>query len=205
MFEAFPKLTRFSHGWTVTEKLDGTNAAIVIYPRHTLEYDDKTVRAVVASNGIEYNVFAQSRNRLITPASDNMGFARFVQDNADDLIEALGEGRHFGEWWGAGIQRRYDMTEKRFSLFNAPRWIGPKQGGKLPERVDVVPIIINDAYLANPAEAFDEAMNGLKIMGSHAAPGFMNPEGIVMFHKPSGTTFKKTFEYDEAGKWATTD
>jgi hypothetical protein len=30
----------------------------------------------------------------------------------------------------------------------------------------------------------------------------MNPEGLVAFHRASGLLFKKTFEYDEAGKWA---
>ena len=31
-------------------------------------------------------------------------------------------GRHFGEWWGSGIQRGYGLDEKTFSLFNAYRW-----------------------------------------------------------------------------------
>ena len=30
MFEPFPKLTRFSQDWTVTEKIDGSNAQIFI-------------------------------------------------------------------------------------------------------------------------------------------------------------------------------
>ena len=33
MFERFASLTRFSHGWTVTEKLDGTNACVLIVPQ----------------------------------------------------------------------------------------------------------------------------------------------------------------------------
>jgi hypothetical protein len=203
MFERFPSLTRFSQGWTVTEKLDGTNAQIIIVPANEVAAGQVGEGMKLGYNAAsDLVILAGSRNRLINTSADNNGFARFVSDNAQDLIEALGEGRHFGEWWGSGIQRNYGLKEKRFSLFNASRWIGPKQGGKLPDRVDVVPIIINNEYLGNPAQAFDEAMNGLKTMGSHAAPGFMNPEGIVMHHRASGTTFKKTFDYDEAGKWA---
>lgn len=31
--------------------------------------------------------------------------------------------------------------------------------------------------------------------------GFMDPEGIVIYHTGSGTLYKKTFENDE-GKWS---
>ena len=34
-FERFPSLTRFSHGWTITEKLDGTNAQVAIIPQES--------------------------------------------------------------------------------------------------------------------------------------------------------------------------
>jgi len=29
-FEKFPSLTRFSQGWTITEKIDGTNAQVAV-------------------------------------------------------------------------------------------------------------------------------------------------------------------------------
>jgi hypothetical protein len=54
----------------------------------------------------------------------------------------------------------------------------------------------------NPGESAAAALALLKDRGSLFAPGFDNPEGIVMRHGPSGTLFKKTFDYDEAGKWA---
>ena len=41
----------------------------------------------------------------------------------------------------------------------------------------------------------------LRLRGSKAAPGFMKPEGIVIFHTKSGAVFKKTLEKDESGKW----
>ncbi len=198
MFEAFPKLTRFSHGWTVTEKIDGTNSQIII--THQDNIKDSDPKAIAYDNG--YYIHAGSRNRLIYPGNDNAGFAAFVSSNAGALIEALGEGRHFGEWWGSGIQRRYDMKEKRFSLFNVNRWQGPKDNGMLPPQVDVVPALLLNQYVGDTSKTFDDILEGLRIGGSHAAPGFMNPEGIVMFHYPSRTTFKKTFDYDEQGKWA---
>ncbi len=36
--------------------------------------------------------------------------------------------------------------------------------------------------------------------GSLAAPGFMKPEGIVIFHAQGNVAFKKTFDKDNAGK-----
>lgn len=205
MFERFPSLTRFSHGWTITEKLDGTNAAVVIVSfldSADAVYADRAVAKV----GDTY-VFAQSRSKLITPgkSTDNHGFAQFVKDNAEEFVAKLGEGRHFGEWVGKGVNKRhYNLPDKRFALFNVGRW----EDADLPERVTTVPTIVKNAYLDNPGEVAIEAMNGLRIMGSHFGPrddhgfGFGNPEGVVMYHHPSNTAFKKTFDYDEMGKWA---
>jgi hypothetical protein len=113
------------------------------------------------------------------------------------LVKTLGEGRHYGEWWGQGIQRGYGLSEKRFSLFNTLRW---KQT-ELPEGLYVVPCLVDNEYIDNPGQAADNIMFRLKSKGSRAAPGFMDPEGIVMFHRASGVAFKKTFDYDEYGKW----
>ena len=44
-------------------------------------------------------------------------------------------------------------------------------------------------------------MAKLKETGSIASPGFMNPEGVVIFHTGKvQVLFKKTFEKDEKGK-----
>ena len=201
-FEKFGSLTRFSQGWTITEKLDGTNGQIAISPRYTTEYDDVAVRALVAEDGIEYNIFAGSRNRWLQPTKerDNMGFARFVAENASELLK-LGEGRHFGEWYGSGIQRGYGLTkgDKRFALFNAGRW---SDADIRPECCEVVHTFLLDEYVSNPYAAAQGVMSMMETQGSYHIPGFMKPEGIVMFHRKSGTSFKKTFDYDEKGKWA---
>jgi hypothetical protein len=45
-----------------------------------------------------------------------------------------------------------------------------------------------------------DALKSLTENGSRAAPGFMNPEGIVIFHIASRHLFKKTLLNDEKPK-----
>lgn len=175
-FVPFEKMARLSRGCVITEKLDGTNAQIFIH-------DD----------GVTIEV--GSRNRWITPADDNYGFAGWVERNRDDLLR-LGPGRHFGEWWGSGIQRRYGLTgdDKRFSLFNTGRWLtNPDR----PECCHVVPMLYAGVFSDT---AVEQTLANLASGGSVAAPGFMDPEGIVVFHSASRTLFKKTIKNDEAPK-----
>lgn len=170
-FQAFPKIPRLSRDCIITEKLDGTNASIII-----------------TEDG---QVGAASRNRLITPEDDNFGFARWVQDNRDDLLE-LGPGRFFGEWWGNGIQRGYGLNEKRFSLFHTGGITG-----NLPECVGVVPTLLTCEF---NTLVISSVLDSLKQWGSIAAPGFMNPEGIVIYHTASRQLFKKLIENDHQPK-----
>jgi hypothetical protein len=46
----------------------------------------------------------------------------------------------------------------------------------------------------------EAALIDLKVNGSYAAPGYMNPEGIVVFHVAGNVGFKKTLEKDEQPK-----
>lgn len=199
MFEKFPSLTRFSHGWTVTEKLDGTNGAILIEHESQVPEEFRG-QALLKTNAIQPTyLFAQSRNRMLSLEQDNHGFARFVHDNAEALVAALGEGRHFGEWVGKGVNKRhYNLDQKVFALFNTHRWAGLNA---LDGRLRCVPVLA-EGYMGEPGAYFDQIMGELKEDGSGFAPGYLDPEGIVMRHGPSGTLFKKTFDYDEKGKWA---
>jgi hypothetical protein len=43
-------------------------------------------------------------------------------------------------------------------------------------------------------------MESLRINGSVAVPGFLKPEGIVVFHVAAGKLFKATLESDEKAK-----
>jgi len=138
-------------------------------------------------------IYAGSRSRWITPTEDNFGFAAWVSDNAEELA-TLGEGRHFGEWWGAGIQRGYGLPkgEKRFSLFNVSRW-----GEERPACCHVVPTLYRGPF-SQPA--VERCLDGLQCNGSEAAPGFMKPEGVVIFHTAANLGFKRTIEKDEVPK-----
>lgn len=171
-FIEFPKMARLSRECIITEKIDGTNAQIYI-----------------GENG---EFLTGSRTRWITPENDNAGFARWAYERKDDLIRDLGTGRHFGEWWGNGIQRNYDLKEKRFSLFNATRW-----GENPPQHCHVVPILYRGIFCSGEVEM---ALIRLIENGSIAAPGFMKPEGVVVFHVAAGIGFKKTIEKDEQPK-----
>ena len=170
-FIEFPKMARLSREIIITEKIDGTNGCVL-----------------VAEDG---RVRAGSRTRWITPQDDNFGFALWVEQNATALRE-LGPGRHFGEWWGVGIQRNYGLHERRFSLFNTHRW-----GESRPACCHVVPTLYRGPF---DMGAINGRLDVLAMNGSAAAPGFMKPEGIVVFHTAANFGFKKTLERDEVPK-----
>lgn len=174
IFEKFPAIKRLKRSCVITEKLDGTNAQI--------NFD------------VDGNILCGSRKRAITPEDDNYGFARWAHENKSGLFSVLGEGRHYGEWWGSGIQRRYGMDKKIFSLFNSGRWAESDLEGV--DQLSVVPVLYAGEFTSDQV---DEAMNKLKGC-SIAAAGYNNPEGIVVFHSQIKQMFKVTFEHDESGK-----
>ena len=148
-FIPFPKIPRLNRPITITEKIDGTNAAIHITGRYS---DERGVQAYKVDlddvNDIGV-IVPQSRQRLITPEQDNFGFARWVKENAQALREVLGPGVHFGEWWGQGIQRGYRQDRKWFSLFNYTRWSNdPSLASLASIGVQVVPILYHGPWMA---------------------------------------------------------
>jgi hypothetical protein len=173
-FTEFPKMARFAREIIITEKIDGTNAQIC-----------------VSDDGTE--LWAGSRSRWIMPSDDNFGFAAWVHANRDELL-TLGPGRHFGEWWGSGIQRGYGLQkgEKRFSLFNVTRW-----GESRPACCHVVPVLYRGEF---STDAVEITLDSLRDFGSEAAPGFMKPEGVVIFHTAGNVGFKRTIEKDDQPK-----
>jgi hypothetical protein len=194
VFEGFPKIGRLKRDMVITEKIDGTNAQVIILTAPEL-FDSPGVevaKAIASKDGL--TMFAASRTRLITPTDDNYGFAKFVAANAERLW-ALGPGRHFGEWWGQGIQRNYGLTEKRFSLFNAHRWQSENSGR--PACCSVVPVLARHTF---DSRVIDETLAALAVGGSVAAPGFMKPEGIIVFHVPTQTMYKRTIDKDDEPK-----
>lgn len=188
-FQPWPKIARLNRGMVITEKIDGTNAAIG-----------------VTEDG---EVYAQSRTRIVTPEADNFGFAAWVQKHAEYFVVTLGSGLHFGEWWGRGIQRGYGQDLRHFSLFNVARY-GPQfirpdlgyEGDVLPDDsvVTTVPVLYEGQFNTTTV---DNAVELLRTTGSKAAPGFMKPEGVVVFLPAARTMFKVTLEGDEKPKGST--
>jgi len=242
-FEPYRKIPRLNRDITITEKLDGTNAQILIEPDE------------------DGDVWAGSKNRWLAPGvgkdadKDNYGFAAWVAGNEAEIRRTLGPGVHRGEWWGAGIQRKYGLTAKRFSLFNVSRYgeqtafLDPRctwGGGDSPEApvdhkfhkgvkvcacrearaaikaeiggvvIEPVPVLYrgpwfgtveitpSNSTIATPYNGYAPALalQLLETEGSVAAPGFMDPEGIVVFHEASGQLYKVTLTGDEKPKGA---
>lgn len=173
-FQEFRKIPRLSRDIVITEKIDGTNGIIGI-----------------TEDG-EFNV--GSRSRWLTPGTgDNHGFLLWALSNREELLN-LGPGYHFGEWWGLGIQRGYNLKEKRFSLFNVHRW---GDESVRPSCCSVVPTLYRGEF--HTTEVL-QCLHELKANGSKASPGFDKPEGVVIFHTASGYLFKKTIVGDEHHK-----
>lgn len=173
-FIPFPKIPRWSKEQhiVITEKIDGTNACIWIN-------DDCT------------ELKCGSRTRWITPEDDNFGFAAWAERNKTALL-GLGKGTHYGEWWGLGIQRCYNMHKRQFSLFNTLRWGTDEQRERIAGIADVesVPVLYQGPFSET---AIDDTMQRLWEGGSVASPGFRNPEGVVIYMPGSRTLYKKTF------------
>lgn len=180
LFRAWPKIPRVENKKEFyTEKIDGTNACIII--QSLLPEEDHVPISIGkrVEGGLIHRIWAQSRNRLIYEGDDNFGFAKWVGNNLEELFQ-LGEGYHYGEWWGAGIGRRYDMDEKVFSLFNTKRW--GAHNPNTPACCRAVPTI--------HANSLEEARKQLIEGGSLAAPGFMNVEGVIVYEYNTNTYWK---------------
>lgn len=200
-YPAFRKIPRLERSVVMTEKIDGTNGLIYI-PQTALNEEGRVsvlhldniepppaACEIIAESGAV--IYAGSRNRWLHEKADNHGFFHFVRDQAEMLIETLGVGLHYGEWWGRGIQRGYGLDEKRFSLFNVSRW-----GEELPAPLGVVPVLETFPTMTEAAHELNRWARRLDANGSMAAPGYMNPEGIVLFHERSGQLFKYTLDGD---------
>ena len=193
-FEAWPKIPRLRREITITEKIDGTNAQVCIMPisEEDMVLDNDAPYVAIVDGAV---IYAGSRSRWITPGkdTDNFGFAAWVQENAVELA-TLGFGRHYGEWWGQGIQRGYSKNCKTFSLFNTARPVET-----LPDCVSQVPVLSQGV---DRGDAVENALATLAQYGSVAAPSFMKPEGIVVYHSAARSRFKVLLEGDDIPKGA---
>jgi hypothetical protein len=218
-FVGFPKIPRlYKGGIIVTEKIDGTNASILIEEH---EKPDTALGKVVGLGVPEgavsvetathtYFLYAGSRARWLWDGEDNFGFWQWMYQNASALAVGLGEGHHFGEWWGRGIQRGYHQTNRTFSLFNTGRWYDPVMPNKVegddegPEAIppiiglSVVPILYIGPWFGRPADPVSEALRRLKYSGSTLDPN-TESEGVVVYHEASGHYYKAPFGGERKG------
>lgn len=201
-FESFPKIPRLKRELIITEKLDGTNACVAWFPLASPEEKDYAIHDpycldCVVIDDVFCGLYAGSRTRWIAPEGtpgagkgcDNFAFAQWVSNNVGELAK-LGHGRHFGEWYGKGIQRNYGLPDKRFALFNTARW--GAHNPNTPACCEVTTVM--------PTQDPDEAISLLRTLGSHHVPGWMQPEGIVVYHTASRNLYKVSLENDAEGK-----
>ena len=196
-FVKYPKTARWASPFDITEKLDGTNAAVLIRtmtPELEDDYHasvDEPFRVLFNELGPEYAVAAQSRTRVITPDDDNYGFARWVFNNADTLVTDLGPGTHYGEWWGAKIQRAYGLTdgERYFSLFDRKRYSDDLyHGGAHTPGLTLVPLLnAGDEF---STEELEDSLQWLVENGSAVGTGFDRAEGVVVHFHHNGMRLK---------------
>lgn len=185
-FKPFGKIPRLNREVVITEKIDGTNGIICVDQENN-------------------KVYAGSRNRWLAAGSDNFGFHNWVMQNADILRELLGHGYHYGEWWGQGIQRRYGMDKKVFSLFNTHRWgflndeayKGTHKDIKGNNLLSCVPVLYQGDF---DTAKIEEVRSKLKEDGSSASPGFMDPEGVMVYHTAARFMMKYPFKDAPKGK-----
>lgn len=122
-----------------TTKLHGTNAAIV-FTWNMLKH--------------EYEVHAQSRKNIITPNSDNAGFAAFAHTTNTEAIlskieKELGDDmgytpeviRVYGEWCGGNIQKGVALNglDKMFVIFAIKvdkQWLSDDKLSKIKSQED---------------------------------------------------------------------
>jgi hypothetical protein len=200
-FVQFPKIPRLKKEVVITEKVDGTSAQIAIIElgnevAYNMAAADPYVLRVYPSERTGDNPWALkagSRNRWLKIGADNFNFAGWVLEHSDEL-KSLGLGRHYGEWYGKGIQRDYGLWDKKFALFNVARW--NDENPNRPACCQVVPILARGENVDT-----DVVMEKLFREGSVLAPGYGRPEGIVVFHSASRQLYKRTFDQD-GGKWA---
>lgn len=214
-FRAWPKTPRLNRDIVVTEKIDGTNGAIIIDGPHPFGWHVDgapegtslvfTGEDIAGTPDHEWIVGAQSRNRLVgfTKAADNHGFGKWVADRAEALVHILGAGHHFGEFWGQGIARNYGLDHKRFSLFNVARGqqlieLAGKDGWVAPG-LDTVPVLYQGPFGEDHIRA---AVNELHHRGSFvAAEGWQGKaEGVCVFHTASRQVYKVLLHNDELPK-----
>jgi tRNA-binding EMAP/Myf-like protein len=118
-------------GYRAKVKLDGTNGGVQVHP--------------------DGRVLAQSRSQVLDLGADNMGFGRWVAENAGYFAALAREQLLvvFGEWCGQGIQKRAAISQisrKVFVVFAAQFGDGVSRAA----RVEVEPARLRELLPPHP-------------------------------------------------------
>jgi len=92
--------------------------------------------------------------------NDNHGFSKWAHENKEDLIDFLGEGYHYGEWCGPGIQNGEGLTERGFYLFSPIKRYIKKDEQFINGYIDTVLYRENKFGLHFVPELFNGCLNG---------------------------------------------
>lgn len=197
-FEQYPKTPRLSSvEMTITEKIDGTNVQVVIEDGQIVcvgsrnreifpdipALRDENGRTVRDENG------KPVRRKVVR---DQFGFAQWVEDNAEGLVAFLGDGRHYGEWAGPGIQKNpLGLPRRMFFVFNVQRHTPERfeQLGHLVPDLRGVPILYCGKF---DIDRIEREHAELLMYGTRVAEAVnpKQPEGIVV--SAFGTKLKMT-------------
>ena len=194
-FDSIPRLYR---NVTITEKIDGMNCGIhILKADKYMSSSESGALFSICIDGQWWHVSAQSRRALLYFDSDQHGFAAWVFQHARELIALLGEGSHYGEWWGKGIERSYHQSRNYFSLFNTKFW--NRENTKHIDGLQVVPVLYDGPY---DDRVNYYALEQLRINGSIAAQEVdarkldFRAEGIVGWHQALNQYYKVTLNGD---------
>lgn len=218
-FKSWGSTPRFHKGLHITEKINGTNAGVSVqgFSKGEGKFDPVNGRFVEGET-MDYVVRAQSRKRLITPDSDNFGFAAWVWENAEGLANLLGFGYHYGEWYGEGIQKNpLAVQGRRWALFNTWHW-GSKpnlerlQAANIPG-LTLVPVL-HDEQRDGPADYKTIPNLLVDLEWGSKADGYMTlpnahkmdfhvegPEGIIVWQRETQQRYKILLREDDKHKW----
>lgn len=179
-FKTWPKTTRLCSKCVITEKLHGSNGAVIFY---------------IVRNGLfnpTYTIYvaAQTRNRLVDVNDDQTGIAKWTLQNQETLIKDLvqyqdpetpviGTFYHYGEFMTRGHK------EPHFYLFNTRRWSGSQFH---TPTLKTVPILFEGEFYEGLVE---EMLEDLRTNGSRVHPG-IPAEGVVTYW-PGDDTMKKSY------------
>lgn len=189
-FKAWPKTSRLNSRVTISEKLNGSNGAVIF---DITEETPPDGQEVMIHN---YAVAAQTRTRLVTVHDDQTGIAKWVTQNYETLIQDIGLPNpipktgtfyHYGEFMTRGHK------EPHFYLFNTRRWAGKEF--ETPT-LKVVPVLYEGDYYEGVVE---ECLDDLRTNGSRVHPG-IPAEGVVVYWQHDDTMKKAFIDTDAKGK-----